>query len=76
MATKRGGARPGAGGLVQSVELSKEEWRTLRTVLLSRYGKADRATVNAFFAGVIRQEWQAYDEMIQAQAEGADHDLA
>ncbi len=65
MTKPRGGARPNAGALVQSVELSKDDWRTLRTILLARYGKADKETVNTFFAGVIRQEWQAYDEMIQ-----------
>lgn len=72
MATKRGGPRPGAGGLVQSVTLHKEDWQTLRTILLSRYGKADKETVNAFFAGIIRQEWQSYDEMIQAQEEASN----
>lgn len=64
-----GGARPGAGGLVRSVQLSKEDGRTLRTILLARYGKADKATANAWLAGVIRQEWEAYDAMIQEMAE-------
>ena len=68
MTTNRGGHRPGAGGLVQSVDLPKEDWRTLRTILLARYGKADKETVNTFFAGVIRQEWQMYDESVQEDA--------
>ena len=68
MTKPRGGHRPNAGALVQSVELSKEDWRTLRTILLARYGKADKETVNIFFAGVIHQEWQAYDEMIQEKS--------
>ena len=59
---KRGGPRPGAGGLVKSVALSTEDWRTLRIILLARGGRADKAAVSAFFAGIIRQAWQIYDE--------------
>lgn len=70
MTKPRGGARPNAGALVQSVELSKEDWRTLRIILLARYGKADKETVNTFFAGLIRQEWQAYDERISELSAG------
>lgn len=56
---RRGGARPGAGGLVKSASFSAADARTLRTILLARYGKADRATVDSFFAGVIREQWSA-----------------
>lgn len=66
--SNHGGPRPGAGGLVLSAQVSKEDGRTLRTILLARYGKADKATVNAWLAGVIRQEWEAYDEMILEMA--------
>lgn len=66
----RGGARKNTG-LVQSVEAPKDVWQTLRTVLLARYGKADKATVNAWFNGIVRQEWADYDAMIQQLAEDA-----
>lgn len=72
-ATKaRGGPRPGAGGLVQIVSLSKEDARTLRTLLLARYGKADKATTEAYIAGLIREQWAAYDAMIQEAEEALD----
>jgi hypothetical protein len=64
----RGGARKNTG-LVQSVEAPKEVWQTLRTVLLARYGKADKDTVNAWFNGIVRQEWADYDAMIQKIAD-------
>ena len=61
---KRGGARQNTG-LVQSVEFSKDDARTLRIILLARYGKANKETVNSFFAGYIRQLWAEYDADIQ-----------
>lgn len=66
----RGGARKNTG-LVQSVEAPKEVWQTLRTILLARYGKADKDKVNSWFIGIVLQEWADYDAMIRAQAEDA-----
>ena len=62
----------GAGRMVTEIQLSREDALTLRTLLLARCGKADKATVTAFVSGYIRQEWQAYDEMIQETAEKFD----
>jgi len=71
---KRGGARPNTG-LVQSLELTKAEWQLVRTLCLARYGKANKEDVNKFFANFVRQEWQAYDEMIRKIVEEADIDI-
>lgn len=67
--SKRGGYRPTAGGLVQILEMRKTDAQTLRTLLLSRYGRASKEQANAWLAGVIREQWQDYDAMIQALAE-------
>lgn len=64
----RGGPRKNTG-LVQSLELSKEEWRLVRTLCLARYGKANKEEINKFFRNYVQQEWQAYDDMIQQKAE-------
>lgn len=63
----RGGARQNTG-LVQRLEMSKPDAQTLRTLLLARYGKANKETANMWLANVIRQEWTEYDTTIQAQA--------
>ena len=56
---------------MRNIHLSEDDARTLRTILLARYGKATVEQAHTFFASIIRQEWQAYDEMILAQAEGS-----
>ncbi len=65
---KRGGPRQNTG-LVQSLELTKEEWRVVRTLCLARYGRANKDDVNKFFRNYVLQEWQAFDEKTQANAE-------
>lgn len=64
----RGGYRPSAGGLVQSIVAGKATWQQLRTLMLARYGKADKATISRWFAGMVAAEWQEYDAVIQTQA--------
>lgn len=64
----RGGPRKNTG-LVQSLELSKEEWRLVRTLCLAKYGKANKDEVNKFFRNYVLSEWKAYDEMILQKAE-------
>lgn len=66
----RGGARKNTG-LVCRIELSKDDARLLRIVLLARYGKANKKIVNAFAAGWVRQLWAEYDAEIQKIAEEA-----
>lgn len=64
----RGGPRKNTG-LVQSLELSKEEWRLVRTLCLARYGKANKDEINKFFRNYVLQEWQTYDAMAQRHAD-------
>ena len=69
MTKPRGGYRPNAGGVVKIIRLTDEQARTLRTLLLVRYGKANVDHAQSYVVGLINAEWQAYDEMIQEQAE-------
>lgn len=66
--SKRGGPRKNTG-LVQSLELTKEQWRRVRTICLLRFSKANKPEVNKFFANYVEQEWQALNEKIERQAD-------
>lgn len=74
MSKPRGGHRPNAGALVRNIHLSEDDARILRTILLARHGKATVEQAHNFIVGLINEQWQAYDEMIQAKTEGEGAD--
>lgn len=77
--TTHGGKRPGAGPppgrknpnagrMVRWIELSEDDARTMR-ILLSTIGKrGTKEEIERYVSGLIREQWQAYDAMIQEKA--------
>lgn len=68
---KRGGARPGAGGLIRNLHLDKETATELRILTLHRRALTNNPALSSVdvVAQVIHEKWLEYDAMIQSMAE-------
>jgi len=65
---QNGGARPGAGGTVSTIKLSKPHARTLRVLLKLGGGHYSQESAARWVEAQIDAAWAAYDALICADA--------